>query len=287
MIKVSDVVHSYLKYGKTEEDTIKVQALDHVNMDICEGEFIAIIGHNGSGKSTLAKHFNGILFPEEGSVCIDDMYTTDAEQLQRIRHKVSMVFQNPDNQLIGATVEEDIAFGLENMRVPTEEMQTRIDRSLDAVHMTDKKRESPGNLSGGQKQKTAIAGAIAVSPKCLVLDEATAMLDPRSRKEVIQIAEELNRKQGITVILITHFMEEIAGADKIFVMNKGRVIASGTPRQIFSQVEVLESCGLEISPVMRLAVRLKDEGADLKLPVLTTQDLVDQIEAIYKGGNIC
>lgn len=287
MIKVSNLVHSYLKYGKTEEDTVSVKALDHVNMEIENGEFIAIIGHNGSGKSTLAKHFNALLFPEEGAVYIHDLSTGNPENLGKIRHAVSMVFQNPDNQIIGATVEEDIAFGLENMQVPQSQMRDRIDQSLEAVGMVEKRNASPGSLSGGQKQKTAIAGAVAISPECLVLDEATAMLDPKARKEVIRIANKLNKERNITVILITHFMDEVIHADKIFVMDHGIVAKSGTPKEIFSDPEWLEEYHLEVPPVTRLAVDLQKKGFELQLPVMDTEDLVNQIAEMYQGEPKC
>ena len=287
MIKVSNLVHSYLKYGKTEEDTISVKALDHVDMEIDKGEFIAIIGHNGSGKSTLAKHFNGLLFPAEGTVWINELPTSDHKNLGQIRRTVCMVFQNPDNQIIGATVEEDISFGLENMQIPREQMQDRIDRSLEAVRMTDKRQANPGSLSGGQKQKTAIAGAVAVSPKCIVLDEATAMLDPRARREVIGIARELNEKQGITIILITHFMDEVTRADKIFVMDHGIVAESGTPEELFREPELLGKYHMELPPITRLAYSLKKKGLPVRLPVMEPEDLADQMKRIYGGEQIC
>ena len=283
MIRIADVVHTYQRYGKSEEDTITIQALDHVDMEVKAGQFIAIIGHNGSGKSTLAKHLNALLLPSEGTVWIDDMATNVTENVGEIRKRVCMVFQNPDNQIIGATVEEDIAFGLENMKIPTEKMQEKIDASLEAIHMTEKRSANPGNLSGGQKQKTAIAGAIAVEPKCLVLDEATAMLDPQARKEVIEIAEELNRTKGITIILITHHMDEVIHADKIFVMNQGKVAASGTPQEIFLQADMLEKYHLEVPAVTRMAVEMVRQGIDLKLPVLTAEQLTNQI--CRYGGN--
>lgn len=277
MIKISNVVHTYKRYGKTEEDTVNIQALDHVNMEVNAGEFIAVIGHNGSGKSTLAKHLNALLVPSEGTVWVDDLSTGNEKNIEAIRRKVCMVFQNPDNQIIGATVEEDIAFGLENRRIPTEKMQGIIDASLEAVHMIEKKEVNPGNLSGGQKQKTAIAGAIAVEPRCLVLDEATAMLDPRARKEIIEIAEELNRTKGITIILITHHMEEIIHADKIFVMNQGKVVASGSPKEIFAQSEMLKKYHLEVPAVTRMAEEIFAEGIELELPILTVSQLTEQI----------
>ena len=283
MIRIADVVHTYQRYGKSEEDTITIQALDHVDMEVKAGQFIAIIGHNGSGKSTLAKHLNALLLPSEGTVWIDDMATNVTENVGEIRKRVCMVFQNPDNQIIGATVEEDIAFGLENMKIPTERMQEKIDASLEAIHMTEKRSANPGNLSGGQKQKTAIAGAIAVEPKCLVLDEATAMLDPQARKEVIEIAEELNRTKGITIILITHHMDEVIHADKIFVMNQGKVAACGTPQEIFLQTDMLEKYHLEVPAITRMAVEMVRQGIDLKLPVLTVEQLTNQI--CRYGGN--
>ena len=283
MIRIADVVHTYQRYGKSEEDTITIQALDHVDMEVKVGQFSALIGHNGSGKSTLAKHLNALLLPSEGTVWIDDMATNVTENVGEIRKRVCMVFQNPDNQIIGATVEEDIAFGLENMKIPTERMQEKIDASLEAIHMTEKRSANPGNLSGGQKQKTAIAGAIAVEPKCLVLDEATAMLDPQARKEVIEIAEELNRTKGITIILITHHMDEVIHADKIFVMNQGKVAASGTPQEIFLQTDMLEKYHLEVPAITRMAVEMVRQGIDLKLPVLTVEQLTNQI--CRYGGN--
>lgn len=283
MIRIADVVHTYQRYGKSEEDTITIQALDHVDMEVKAGQFIAIIGHNGSGKSTLAKHLNALLLPSAGTVWIDDMATNVTENVGEIRKRVCMVFQNPDNQIIGATVEEDIAFGLENMKIPTERMQEKIDASLEAIHMAEKRSANPGNLSGGQKQKTAIAGAIAVEPKCLVLDEATAMLDPQARKEVIEIAEELNRTKGITIILITHHMDEVIHADKIFVMNQGKVAASGTPQEIFLQTDMLEKYHLEVPAITRMAVEMVRQGIDLKLPVLTVEQLTNQI--CRYGGN--
>ena len=283
MIRIADVVHTYQRYGKSEEDTITIQALDHVDMEVKAGQFIAIIGHNGSGKSTLAKHLNALLLPSEGTVWIDDMATNVTENVGEIRKRVCMVFQNPDNQIIGATVEEDIAFGLENMKIPTENMQEKIAASLEAIHMTEKRSANPGNLSGGQKQKTAIAGAIAVEPQCLVLDEATAMLDPQARKEVIEIAEELNRTKGITIILITHHMDEVIHADKIFVMNQGKVAASGTPQEIFLQTDMLEKYHLEVPAITRMAVEMVRQGIDLKLPVLTVEQLTNQI--CRYGGN--
>ena len=287
MIRASNVVYSYLKYGRTGEEPVSVRALDHVDLEIERGSFISIIGHNGSGKSTLAKHFNGLLFPKEGTVWIDDLPTDGKGNLAQIRQKVCMVFQNPDNQIIGATVEEDIAFGLENMQVPTEQMQERIDRSLEAVGLTEKRNENPGCLSGGQKQKTAIAGAVAVSPQCLVLDEATAMLDPRARREVIRVARKLNEEEGITVILITHFMDEIIHSHRIFVMDHGVVVQSGTPKEIFADPGLLEQYHLELPPVTKLAFGLRQKGLPLELPVLEPEELLKQLLRIRKRGGAC
>lgn len=264
-----------------------MKALDQVNMEIKKGEFIAIIGHNGSGKSTLAKHFNALLFPEEGMVEIHDLSTGDPVNLRKIRQAVGMVFQNPDNQIIGATVEEDVAFGLENMQVPQPQMRSRIEQSLSAVGMERKKSASPGNLSGGQKQKVAIAGAVAVSPDCLVLDEATAMLDPKARKEVIRIARELNKERNMTIILITHFMDEVTAADKIFVMDHGTVVKSGTPEEIFADPDWLKRHHLEILPVTRLSMYLQEKGCALSLPVMEIDDLVEQIAQMYRGEAAC
>lgn len=249
-------------------------AIDDVSLKINQGDFIAILGHNGSGKSTLAKHINAILYPTEGTVWVDGMNTTDESHLWDIRQEAGMVFQNPDNQIIGQVVEEDVGFGPENLGVPTEEIWQRVEESLKAVGMYDFRKYSPNKLSGGQKQRVSIAGVIAMHPKCIVLDEPTAMLDPNGRKEVIRAVRALNDVEKITVILITHYMEEIIHADQVFVMDEGKIAMEGTPREIFSQVEKLKSLRLDVPQVTLLAYELKQSGIPLPDGILTTEELV-------------
>ena len=249
-------------------------AIDDVSLKINQGDFIAILGHNGSGKSTLAKHINAILYPTEGTVWVDGMNTTDESHLWDIRQEAGMVFQNPDNQIIGQVVEEDVGFGPENLGVPTEEIWQRVEESLKAVGMYDFRKYSPNKLSGGQKQRVSIAGVIAMHPKCIVLDEPTAMLDPNGRKEVIRAVRALNDVEKITVILITHYMEEIIHADQVFVMDEGKIAMEGTPRKIFSQVEKLKSLRLDVPQVTLLAYELKQSGIPLPDGILTTEELV-------------
>lgn len=249
-------------------------AIDDVSLKINQGDFIAILGHNGSGKSTLAKHINAILYPTEGTVWVDGMNTTDESHLWDIRQEAGMVFQNPDNQIIGQVVEEDVGFGPENLGVPTEEIWQRVEESLKAVGMYEFRKYSPNKLSGGQKQRVSIAGVIAMHPKCIVLDEPTAMLDPNGRKEVIRAVRALNDVEKITVILITHYMEEIIHADQVFVMDEGKIAMEGTPREIFSQVEKLKSLRLDVPQVTLLAYELKQSGIPLPDGILTTEELV-------------
>ena len=249
-------------------------AIDDVSLKINQGDFIAILGHNGSGKSTLAKHINAILYPTEGTVWVDGMNTTDESHLWDIRQEAGMVFQNPDNQIIGQVVEEDVGFGPENLGVPTEEIWQRVEESLKAVGMYDFRKYSPNKLSGGQKQRVSIAGVIAMHPKCIVLDEPTAMLDPNGRKEVIRAVRALNDVEKITVILITHYMEEIIHANQVFVMDEGKIAMEGTPREIFSQVEKLKSLRLDVPQVTLLAYELKQSGIPLPDGILTTEELV-------------
>ena len=251
--------------------------MDDVNLDIQAGQFIAVLGHNGSGKSTLAKHINALLVPTEGTLWVDNMDTAAAEDLWKIRQKAGMVFQNPDNQIIGSVVEEDVGFGPENVGVPTDEIWRRVDESLQAVDMVAYRHHSPNKLSGGQKQRVAIAGVMAMKPKCIVLDEPTAMLDPNGRKEVLKAVRELNQKEGVTVILITHYMEEVVFADHVFVMDSGHIVLDGTPREIFSQVETLKQYGLDVPQVTLLAYELKKSGLNLPDGILTIEELVDAL----------
>ena len=277
IIKASKLVFDYLKYndeGKVEETS---RAIDQVDLDVEAGQFIAVLGHNGSGKSTLAKHINGLLIPTEGTVWVDHMNTENEEELWKIRQKAGMVFQNPDNQIIGTVVEEDVGFGPENMGIPTEDIWRRVDESLNAVGMTAYRHHSPNKLSGGQKQRVAIAGVVAMRPKCIVLDEPTAMLDPNGRKEVLQAVRELNKKEGVTVILITHYMEEVIFADRVIVMDKGSIVMQGTPREIFSQVDTLKSYRLDVPQVTLLAHELRKSGLQIPEGILTIDELVNAI----------
>ncbi len=258
------------------------RAVDEVDLDVKQGDFVAILGHNGSGKSTLAKHINAILYPTEGTVWVDGMNTRDEKDLWNIRQEAGMVFQNPDNQIIGQVVEEDVGFGPENMGVPTEEIWERVEESLKAVGMYKYRKYSPNKLSGGQKQRVSIAGVIAMHPKCIVLDEPTAMLDPSGRKEVVRAVRALNDVEGITVVLITHYMEEIIHADKVFVMDKGRIAMQGTPREIFSQVEKLKELRLDVPQVTLLAYELQNSGINLPDGILTVDELTRALLAAVR-----
>ena len=252
-------------------------AVDDVSLDVKEGDFIAILGANGSGKSTLAKHINAILYPTEGTVFVDGKDTSDEANLWDVRQSAGMVFQNPDNQIIGQIVEEDVGFGPENLGVPTKEIWERVEESLKAVHMYEYRKRSPNKLSGGQKQRVSIAGVLAMHPKCIVLDEPTAMLDPSGRKEVIRAIRALNDVERITVILITHYMEETIHANKIFVMDKGKIAMEGTPKEIFSKVEMLKKLRLDVPQVTLLAYELKKAGLPLSDGILTTEELICQL----------
>ncbi|UWP60586.1 energy-coupling factor transporter ATPase [Ruminococcus gauvreauii] len=277
IIKASKLVFDYLKYDEEGAARESSRALDDINIDVKAGQFIAVLGHNGSGKSTLAKHINALLVPTEGTLWVDSMDTSKEGELWKIRQKAGMVFQNPDNQIIGTVVEEDVGFGPENLGVHTEDIWKRVDESLDAVGMTSYRKHSPNKLSGGQKQRVAIAGVVAMHPECIVLDEPTAMLDPNGRKEVLKTVRELNRKEHVTVILITHYMEEVIFADRVFVMDDGRVVMEGTPREIFSQVEQLKTYRLDVPQVTLLAYELKKSGLDLPDGILTIEELVEAI----------
>ena len=277
IIKAVKLIHDYYKYDESGHIETTYRALEDVNLDVAPGQFIAVLGHNGSGKSTLAKHINALLYPTEGALWLDGMNTTTEEKVWKIRQKAGMVFQNPDNQIIGTVVEEDVGFGPENMGVPTEEIWMRVNRSLEAVGMTAYRSHSPNKLSGGQKQRVAIAGVMAMEPKCIILDEPTAMLDPNGRKEVLRAVKELNEKKNITVVLITHYMEEVIHADRVFVMDHGKVVMEGTPREIFSQVEKLKSYRLDVPHVTLLAHELKQAGLSLPDGILTKEELVNAL----------
>ncbi|WP_461810980.1 energy-coupling factor transporter ATPase [Faecalimonas sp.] len=277
MIKTNHLVFEYDKLDETGNVVGKYRAIDDVNLNIEEGQFVAILGHNGSGKSTLAKHINAILTSTEGTMWVDGKDTKDLDKLWEIRQSAGMVFQNPDNQIIGTVVEEDVGFGPENLGVPTEEIWNRVDKSLHAVGMEEYRHHSPNKLSGGQKQRVAIAGVIAMCPKCIVLDEPTAMLDPIGRKEVLRTVEELRKKEKVTVILITHYMEEVIGADRVFVMEQGHVVMDGTPREIFSQVEELKKYRLDVPQVTMLAYELRKKGVKLPKDILKTEELVEAL----------
>lgn len=275
MIKTDKLVFEYAK--RDEEGNIigKSRAIDEVSLDIEPGQFIAILGHNGSGKSTLAKHMNALLVPSDGTMWVDGMDTKEDEHLWDVRQSARMVFQNPDNQIIGTVVEEDVGFGPENLGVPTEEIWQRVEDSLKAVGMIEYRHHSPNKLSGGQKQRVAIAGVMAMRPKCIVLDEPTAMLDPNGRKEVLRSVMELRKREHITVILITHYMEEVVDADHVFVMDHGHVVMQGTPREIFSQVDTLKHYRLDVPQVTILADELRKRGLDIPAGVLKKEELVE------------
>lgn len=277
IIKAKNVVYEYIR--RDEEGNVEgiTKAVNDVSLDIEQGQFIAILGHNGSGKSTLAKHMNAILNPTEGTLWVDGMDTTEEDNIWKIRQTAGMVFQNPDNQIIGQVVEEDVGFGPENMGIPTEEIWQRVEESLRAVGMYEYRKYSPNKLSGGQKQRVSIAGVLAMHPKCIVLDEPTAMLDPSGRKEVIRAVRGLNEVEGVTLILITHYMEEIIHADRVFVMDEGRIAMQGTPREIFSQVETLKALRLDVPQVTLLAYELKKKGLPLPDGILTREELLQAL----------
>lgn len=277
MIKTDNLIFEYKKHDDEGNVIGAHRAIDEINLDIEEGQFIAILGHNGSGKSTLAKHMNAILVPTGGTMWVDGKDTGSEENIWDVRQSAGMVFQNPDNQIIGTVVEEDIGFGPENLGVPTEEIWKRVEESLSAVGMIEYRHHSPNKLSGGQKQRVAIAGVVAMRPKCIVLDEPTAMLDPNGRKEVLRTVEELRRREKVTVILITHYMEEVVGADRVIVMDKGHVVMDGTTKEVFSQVETLKKYRLDVPQVTLLAHELKKKGYDIPDAVLTTEELVEAL----------
>ena len=274
IIKAFKLGFDYLKYDEDGNVEATQRAVNDVNLDIEAGDFVAVLGHNGSGKSTLAKQMNALLIPSEGTMWVDDMNTAKEPELWKIRQRAGMVFQNPDNQIIGTVVEEDVGFGPENMGVPTEEIWKRVDDSLKKTGMTAYRYASPNKLSGGQKQRVAIAGVVAMRPSCIVLDEPTAMLDPNGRREVLEAVSELNQKENVTVILITHYMEDVIHANKVYVMDRGNVVMQGTPREIFSQVETLKKYRLDVPQVTLLAHELHKAGVDIPEGILTKEELV-------------
>ena len=280
IIKALKLGFDYFRYDDDGAVSETQRAVDQVDLDIEEGEFISILGHNGSGKSTLAKHMNALLIPSEGSIWIDGMDTAKEPELWKIRQKAGMVFQNPDNQIIASVVEEDVGFGPENMGIPTKEIWERVNSSLKTVGMTAYRSKSPNRLSGGQKQRVAIAGVMAMRPRCIILDEPTAMLDPNGRHEVIEAVRELNRREKITVILITHYMEEVIHSDRVFVMDRGKIVMQGTPREIFSHVDRLKELRLDVPQVTLLASELRKAGADIPAGILTAGELSQALQAL-------
>ena len=277
IIKTVRLIYEYVRHDDEEKIAEVKRAIDGVDLEIEEGSFTAILGHNGSGKSTLAKHINGLLLPTEGTVWVGEMDTKDEDHIWDVRKTAGMVFQNPDNQIIGNIVEEDVGFGPENIGVPTEEIWKRVDESLKAVGMTAYRKQSPNKLSGGQKQRVAIAGVMAMRPRCIILDEPTAMLDPNGRKEVIRTIRQLNQAEGITVLLITHYMEEAIDADRIIVMDDGKIVMDGKPKEIFSRVRELKTYGLDVPQATELAFELKEAGMPLSDGILSREELVKEL----------
>ena len=292
IINIKKLIHDYQKYNEDGQVESTYRAVDEVSLDVQPGQFIAILGHNGSGKSTLAKHLNAILLPTEGSVYVDGKDTRDEEKIREIRQTAGMVFQNPDNQIIGTVVDEDVAFGPENMGVPSEEIEKRVEEGLKTVEMWEYRSHSPNKLSGGQKQRVAIAGVVAMHPKCIVLDEPTAMLDPVGRREVIRAARKLNKEEHVTIILITHYMEEVTSADQVIVMDQGKVLMQGTPKEVFSRVEELKEHRLDVPQVTMLAHELRKSGLNIPEGILTREELIGELVKLKttgatEGGAIC
>lgn len=277
IIKTVRLIYEYVRHDEEEKIAEVKRAIDGVDLEIEEGSFTAVLGHNGSGKSTLAKHVNGLLLPTEGTVWVGEMDTKEENHIWDVRKTAGMVFQNPDNQIIGNVVEEDVGFGPENIGVPTEEIWKRVDESLKAVGMTAYRKQSPNKLSGGQKQRVAIAGVMAMRPRCIILDEPTAMLDPNGRKEVIRTIRQLNQEEGITVLLITHYMEEAIDADRIIVMDDGKIVMDGKPKEIFSRVRELKAHGLDVPQATELAFELKEAGMPIPDGILSREELVEKL----------
>lgn len=280
MIRAKNLVYEYIRRDKEDNVVDITTAINKVNIDVEQGQFIAVLGHNGSGKSTFAKHINGLLIPTEGSLWVDGKNTNDMKKLWEIRQSAGMVFQNPDNQFVANVVEEDVGFGPENLGVKTSKIWKRVEESLSAVEMLPFRKKSPNKLSGGQKQRVAIAGVMAMRPKCIILDEPTAMLDPRGRKEVMDTIRKLNKEEGMTVILITHYMDEVVYADKIFVMDHGSVVMEGIPREIFAQVDELKKYHLNVPQVTELAYELRKEGIPMPKAVLTVEEFMEAFEKL-------
>ncbi|MFQ9713850.1 MAG: energy-coupling factor transporter ATPase [Lachnospira eligens] len=284
IVKAKNLTFEYIR--RDEDGNVEgiTKAVDNVSIDIKQGDFVAVLGHNGSGKSTFAKHLNALVMPTEGTVWVDGMDTREEENTLKVRQTAGMVFQNPDNQIVGTLVDEEVGFGPENIGVPTEEIWERVEKSLKAVGMYAFRNQSPNKLSGGQKQRIAIAGIVAMKPKCIVLDEPTAMLDPSGRKDVLNVLHELNRQENVTVILITHYMEEVIDIDKLYVMDDGKLVMSGTPREIFSQVEKLKELRLDVPHVTELAYELQKEGVPLKNGILTSEEFTEELIRVRNEG---
>lgn len=284
IVKAKNLTFEYIR--RDEDGNVEgiTKAVDNVSIDIKQGDFVAVLGHNGSGKSTFAKHLNALVMPTEGTVWVDGMDTREEENTLKVRQTAGMVFQNPDNQIVGTLVDEEVGFGPENIGVPTEEIWERVEKSLKAVGMYAFRNQSPNKLSGGQKHRVAIAGIVAMKPKCIVLDEPTAMLDPLGRKDVLNVLHELNRQENVTVILITHYMEEVIDIDKLYVMDDGKLVMSGTPREIFSQVEKLKELRLDVPHVTELAYELQKEGVPLKNGILTSEEFTEELIRVRNEG---
>ena len=284
IVKAKNLTFEYIR--RDEDGNVEgiTKAVDNVSIDIKQGDFVAVLGHNGSGKSTFAKHLNALVMPTEGTVWVDSMDTREEENTLKVKQTAGMVFQNPDNQIVGTLVDEEVGFGPENIGVPTEEIWERVEKSLKAVGMYAFRNQSPNKLSGGQKQRVAIAGIVAMKPKCIVLDEPTAMLDPLGRKDVLNVLHELNRQENVTVILITHYMEEVIDIDKLYVMDDGKLVMSGTPREIFSQVEKLKELRLDVPHVTELAYELQKEGVPLKNGILTSEEFTEELIRVRNEG---
>lgn len=284
IVKAKNLTFEYIR--RDEDGNVEgiTKAVDNVSIDIKQGDFVAVLGHNGSGKSTFAKHLNALVMPTEGTVWVDGMDTREEENTLKVRQTAGMVFQNPDNQIVGTLIDEEVGFGPENIGVPTEEIWERVEKSLKAVGMYAFRNQSPNKISGGQKQRVAIAGIVAMKPKCIVLDEPTAMLDPLGRKDVLNVLHELNRQENVTVILITHYMEEVIDIDKLYVMDDGKLVMSGTPREIFSQVEKLKELRLDVPHVTELAYELQKEGVPLKNGILTSEEFTEELIRVRNEG---
>lgn len=282
MVEAKNLSHEYIERDE-EGNVAKIfNAIENIDIDVIKGQFISILGHNGSGKSTFAKHLNALLYPTEGTLFVGGLDCNNKKNTFDIRKNVGMVFQNPDNQIIASVVDEDVGFGPENIGIPTNEIIKRVEKSLKAVGMWKYKNKSPNNLSGGQKQRTAIAGVLAMEPSCIVFDEPTAMLDPNGRKEVIKVAKELNKEKNITIILITHYMEEVVESDYVYVMDKGHVVMRGTPKEIFSEEEALNKYRLSLPQITELARELREEGMNIPKGILTKEELILSLKRLKK-----